>query len=105
MDSRTFGTDTYKELNDFEHAFQDLAKAIAINPKYAAAYNNRGLLFASQNDYTRAIREYDEAIRADPNDAFAFNNRGDAKLKLGDLTGSQMDLARGKALLGNSGMP
>ena len=37
-----------------------------IDPKYADAYNNRGLAYRAKGDYDHAIADYNEAIRLDP---------------------------------------
>ena len=54
-------------------------------PKYAPAYNNRGLAWRDKGDLDRAIADYNEAIRLDPKYAFAYNNRGFAWRAKGDL--------------------
>ena len=53
----------------------DYDKAIELDPKYAAAYNNRGWVYYLKKDYARAIADYDRALQLDPNFALARNNR------------------------------
>mgnify|MGYP003325236570 CR=1 FL=1 len=48
---------------DLKGAYQDYTKAIAQNPKFASAYNNRGLACARLGQNERAIQDFDEAIR------------------------------------------
>ncbi|HXQ32969.1 MAG TPA: tetratricopeptide repeat protein, partial [Anaerolineales bacterium] len=60
-------------------------RAILLNPEYAAAYNNRGLVRKAKGDLDGAIKEYNEAIRLDPKVAQAYNNRGSARDAKGDL--------------------
>ena len=53
-------------------------KTIAVNPKQAEAYNNRGLAFYDLKLYQQAIEDYSQALRIKPDYAEAFNNRGNA---------------------------
>ena len=65
-----------------------LARALALDPRYASALFGRGLAYEkkARSDFDAylnegkyenlAIRDYDEAIRLNPKNAVAFNNRG-----------------------------
>jgi hypothetical protein len=53
-------------------------KAIAVNPKHAEAYNNRGLAFYNLKLYQQAIEDFSQALRIKPQYAEALNNRGNA---------------------------
>jgi tetratricopeptide (TPR) repeat protein len=68
-----------------EQALADYDQAIALDPQYAAAYNNRGIAYANLGDLEQAIADYDQALALDPQDALAYNNRGNAYRTLGDL--------------------
>ncbi len=57
-------------------AIEAYTKAIALDPNYAAAYNNRGVAYKNKGQYDRAIEDYNKAIALDPNDASAYTNRG-----------------------------
>ena len=50
-------------------------RALALNPTFAEAFNNRGFEYARRGDYDRAVEDYDDAIRFNPRLAMAFNNR------------------------------
>jgi len=43
-----------------------LGKVIRLDPKFAAAYLQLGILHSEQKDYARAISDYQQAIRANP---------------------------------------
>jgi tetratricopeptide (TPR) repeat protein len=58
-------------------------EVININPKDAAAYNNRGISKANLGQYENAIKDYDKAIEINPKYATAYNNRGSSKANLG----------------------
>ena len=59
-----------------EEALEQFHSAIQLDPGFAAAYNNRGLVFRRLNETEKAIDDYTEAIRLDPEFAAAYNNRG-----------------------------
>jgi tetratricopeptide (TPR) repeat protein len=75
----------------FERAFQAkepeeqirlYSKGIALDEKYAYAYNNRGYCYNNLGQYNRAIEDYDQAIRLNPEFAGAYNNRGNSYAQL-----------------------
>ena len=57
-----------------------------INPKYAKAYNNRGLAYYYKGDYKRAIADYDQALRFNPALDVARRNREKAQAALASRT-------------------
>jgi len=66
-------------------------KAIATNPKFAEAYNNRGLAFYNLNLYQDALKDFSQSIRMKPNYAEAFNNRGNVYYELDQYAKAQAD--------------
>ncbi len=60
--------------HDWEEALQRLNKAISIDPHYAAAYNNLGVLYARMNDDAHEQAALEEAIRLDDHLAAAYLN-------------------------------
>lgn len=48
---------------------------LTLDPKFAAAYTNRGNLHAAQGDRDAALKDYSQAIEANPENATAYNNR------------------------------
>ena len=67
----------------FKEAIRNYNKAIALSPRFAFAYNNRGNAKDSLGRHKEAIRDYDKAIRLNPSLAEAYSNRGNAKSSLG----------------------
>ncbi|WP_413681141.1 tetratricopeptide repeat-containing serine protease family protein [Prochlorococcus sp. MIT 1342] len=86
------------ELKDYQGAIADLGKAIAINPQYSIAYNNRGIAKRKSKDYKGAIADYTKAIELDPQRAAAYNNRGIAKRKSKDYKGAIADYSKAIAI-------
>ena len=68
----------------YEEAIEYYSKAIALNPQFANAYNNRGNAKYSLGENEEAIKDYNQAIELNPQHASAYNNRGIAKSSLGD---------------------
>jgi len=71
----------------FDEAMNMLTKAIKLKPDYAAAFNNRGLVYTSeeysryknenhQDNLKKAIADLTEAMRIRPFDASYYFNRG-----------------------------
>jgi tetratricopeptide (TPR) repeat protein len=89
-----------RDAGDFRGALADFNRAIAINPKYVGAYNNRGLLRSQQlGDPQGALADYNQALKIDPQDAIVYNNRGTLKTeKLNDSRGAMMDFNRSIAI-------
>jgi tetratricopeptide (TPR) repeat protein len=61
---------------DNTKALKLLNKAIKIDPNYAGAYSNRGLVYFTKKEYDRAIADFTKAIAISPSYAGAYSNRG-----------------------------
>src|SRR3990167_4842469 len=85
----------YKEYDD---AIEAYTSAIALDPNYAAAYNNRGDAYANKGQYDRAIEDYNKAIALDPNYADAYGNRGNAYRNKGHIDRAIEDYNKAIAL-------
>ena len=62
----------------YDIAITDYTQAIELNPKYAVAYNGRGLAYRAKGDNDRALADYSQAIQLNPKLAVAYNNRANA---------------------------
>ena len=70
---------------DLDRAFDDLERAIEIQPDLATAYANRGNAYLQRGldgDLERAQGEFNRAIELDPDSPMAFFNRGLVSLPL-----------------------
>jgi len=68
--------DKEKDNEKREIGVKYFEKVIKINPNYADAHNNLGVLLSDLKRYEEAEKEFREAIRINPNDAGAHNNLG-----------------------------
>ena len=84
--SQVFFKSAYnKNINkDFIGALADYNKGIKLNPAFAKAYNNRGLVKEELKDYSGALLDYSKTIELIPNNSLAFHNRGRLKHILKD---------------------
>ena len=79
------------ERNEHEASLGYYERAIRLQPEYAEAYYNRGVLRSAQGDKEGALSDYSEAIRLQPEYAKAYNNRGNVRGDLGDRMGALSD--------------
>lgn len=84
-------------IGQLQAALADCNKALSVQPN-AATYDSRGLAYLKLGQYDMAIKDYNSALRLEPRLASAFYGRGLAKLKKGDRTGGEADMAAAKAL-------
>jgi tetratricopeptide (TPR) repeat protein len=65
------------DLGNYTRAITDYTRAIALNPSFAEAYNNRAYTYMKLEQYALALPDLDQAIRLRPNYVNALMNRGD----------------------------
>ncbi|MFH0911107.1 MAG: tetratricopeptide repeat protein [Planctomycetota bacterium] len=79
--------DLRQSTGDIEGALSDYAAALAINPDYVWALNNRGwIYYAVKNDPQRALEDFHRAARAKPDYYWTYMNRGAVYESLRDWT-------------------
>lgn len=69
-----------------------LRSAIHLDPKYAAAYLQLGILHSEQNDYPAAITDYQQAIQADPQMEQVHYRLAQAYRHVGDVAKEKAEL-------------
>jgi tetratricopeptide (TPR) repeat protein len=79
------------DQSDYQGAVNSFTEAIKLNPKYANAYNDRGVTRFQLADKQGAIEDYNQAIKINPNYADAYYNRGNSRSDLGDKEGAIRD--------------
>ena len=77
--------------SDLSAKIAQCAAAIALNPKDARAYRQRGLLLARARRYDEAMRDLDEALAINPSDAHAHGVRGAVWEKRGNVNQALAD--------------
>ena len=85
-------------FNQYESAFSDLGKAIAINPGKASYYDNRAKIFANLGDFDSAITDLTTAVGIDPTTAGYFVSRGVINHLLGNPIESEADFETARSL-------
>ena len=74
-------------------AIEDNNRGLALNPKYAEAYANRGDAKRQTGDHLKAIADYNLAIALNPDYGPAYYNRGNAKRDQGDFAKGLLPIA------------
>lgn len=80
----TYRATAYLEKGDFDRAIADLNRAIALDPKSAAAYNGRCYASVISNrQLQQALADCNKSLELRPNNAATLDSRGFAYLRLG----------------------
>jgi tetratricopeptide (TPR) repeat protein len=75
----------FEYLGNYQKATEDFKKTIELNPNYAKAYYNQGVICDCHfSNYQQAIKNYSKAIELNPKYTIAYNNRGAVYATLGD---------------------
>ena len=69
-----------------------LRKAVRLDPKYAAAYLQLGVIHSEQKNYPQAISDYQQAIQADPEMEEAHYRLAQAYRRIGDAAKAETEL-------------
>src|SRR5262249_35337186 len=64
------------KLGNYTTAIKYFDKALAIDPNYVSALNDKGLALGYLGNYTGAIMYFDKALAIDPNYVPALNGKG-----------------------------
>jgi tetratricopeptide (TPR) repeat protein len=65
----------HRALGNLEASITDFSKAIAINPRNALSYLNRGTAYAEQQLYDDALADYQHTFELDPGNSYAQLNK------------------------------
>jgi lipoprotein NlpI len=85
-------------MGEYDRAIKDYDQAIALNPHYANAFNNRGNAYRCKGAYGHAIDDYNKAIGLDPYDAKKFKSRGIVGFSMGQFDAARKDLETARQL-------
>ena len=79
---------------DFLSAIEKYTKALNINPKSVAAYNNRGIAHKHMGNFEAAIKDFTSALNIDPKHGSSYYNRANAKHHMGNLESAIEDYTK-----------
>jgi tetratricopeptide (TPR) repeat protein len=79
------------QLGRDEAALRDLDEALRINPKFADAYQNRGVIKNALKLFSEALADFNQALKLNPDNGGIHLGRGISKFYLGDKTGACED--------------
>src|SRR2546421_2135171 len=79
---------------DLDGAIADYTHAIELDPKFARAYENRGVAKGAKRDPDGAIADLTRASDLDPKGVGIYYNRGIARKAKGDYDGAIADYTR-----------
>jgi tetratricopeptide (TPR) repeat protein len=75
-------------------ALEDFRRCTELDPGYAEAWNNSGLVRQELGRLEEALADFDRALAARPDYPEALTNRGRARQQCGDLAGAAADFDR-----------
>ncbi|HKQ18209.1 MAG TPA: tetratricopeptide repeat protein [Candidatus Eisenbacteria bacterium] len=83
----------YQEEGRLGEALADFDQAIALNPRIAQIWLDKGIVLARMGLPDSALVCFDEAVRIKPDFVPAWSNRGGMKLQGGDIAGAIADFS------------
>ena len=88
--------DVYDRKYDFDKDIEYFNKLIALNPKYAEAYHNRGVAYIDKGDFEKALEDLDTAIALNEACADAYYTRAKVWLYQEQWQNAKTDLTTAK---------
>jgi tetratricopeptide (TPR) repeat protein len=76
----------------YDQAIRYYNEALEIDPKFAQAYNNLGIVYWKAGEYKRAQDALNKALNSDPDFVDAYFNRSNVLIELGNYQQSLKDL-------------
>jgi len=93
-----YGFMAVQEEHDYQKALKNFTEAIKLDPLYAIAYGNRGIVYSKLGEYKKAIEDYNKAIELYPKYTKAYFNRGSTYIKLENYQQALKDYSQAIAL-------
>jgi tetratricopeptide (TPR) repeat protein len=88
----------YLQKREFDRAILLLNQSLETNPKYAAAYETRGVIYSRREQYDQAISDFNKALEIDPSFAGAYFSRGRAYYFKKEYDQSWQDIGKAQEL-------
>ena len=92
----TFAARPMRRLGDLKAGISDHTKAIRIEPKFADALMDRGILMYQSGNFDGAISDFSRVIKLNKKDANAYYHRGLSYLGKNDFRRAIADLHQGR---------
>jgi Flp pilus assembly protein TadD len=86
---------------DWNHAKDELIKAVALYPQYADAYNNLGVVYARLGDFTQERKVLQKAVALNEHLSSAFVNLGKMDIRERNFPDAETQLAKAAAIDAN----
>lgn len=90
----TAASDTERRILDYDLIRRDLERVLELNPNFAFAHFNLGMVQASQRNFNEAVTHFSNAIEIMPNFAEAWFNRGLTRIFLEEDVAGTLDLSK-----------
>jgi len=71
---------------------------VRIDPTYALAFNNRGMIYGRLGEHRQAVDDFTRAVRIAPDYAKGYYNRAIAYYSLGEYEKALQDVIKSRAL-------
>ena len=78
----------------YDKAVVHYTEAIALNPEYARAYNNRGIVYGAKGEVDKALQDCNKVIELNPENAGVYYNRGIAYADKGEVGKALQDYTK-----------
>jgi lipoprotein NlpI len=88
----------FTSVENSEHAIYNYTEAIKRKPKFAKAYNNRGIAYMGRQQYDLALADFNKAIELDPKNGKVYNNRAIAYWYKGEVARARQDIQKAQRL-------
>jgi predicted O-linked N-acetylglucosamine transferase (SPINDLY family) len=88
----------YQALRNFGEAIVSYDKALALNPDFIDAYNNRGNALKDLGRYEESLLSYEKALALKPDYFLVYSNRGNVLIELDRLEEALEDFTRALSL-------
>lgn len=88
----------YLDRTELDKALVAFGEALRLDPRYAEAYNGRGVTLALMGEPERAIADFCEAIRLEPENPEFYRSRGYVYEQMDEASKAAADLAKAERL-------
>jgi tetratricopeptide (TPR) repeat protein len=79
------------QVQDYDGAFKDFEKSIALNDTYWLSYANRASSYAIKGEFEKALNDYNKSISLKKENSLAYDGRGSIKQTQNDTIGAIAD--------------